>query len=466
MMKKIFYTTLLVLLSYASFSQELNNTLYFMSYSPQANYLNPSITPEAEVWIGLPVISSFAFQYNNNSFHLEDILVKKGNDIKNVKIDVNNFYNALALNSTINMSTELSLLSFGLRMGNDYISLDIKHKNSMSFGFDKSFIGFFNAGNTAFKGQTVDLGNTQMNSLAYNEIAFGYSHLIDAEHNFTVGAKLKVIMGIASLDMTDSSIALDIASDGMSTNVRANSHVRLAGPVKFKGFEGAEFEIDDMEFDDSNIASTVIGIDNLGFALDIGAQYTFNEKISVYASILDIGYINWDNGYRINMAADYIWDGGDFSGQIKDSSVDAIEDLLDDLEDEFKLRKEDKSFIQALPTKVYVGGQYIVNDWFKAGLLNRTQFYNGNVYSALTASGNFKTCKRLSASVSYTYANNSFSNVGFGFTAQAGPMQLYLVTDNIIAANFTSAQLVNFRMGLNIRFGLNKEAKKEVERNQ
>lgn len=461
-MKKLFYTTVLVLLSFISFSQELNNTLYFLRYSPQANYLNSAINPEADVWVGFPGFTSFAFQYNNNSFNIEDVLVKKGGGEKPVKIDINHLYDAMSQNSTINMNTEIALFSLGLRFKDDYWTLDIRNKNTVAMGFDKSFIGFFKEGTTPFLGKTIEFGDTQLNALAYNEIAFGYSHLFDVEHNFVLGAKLKFILGIASLDMTDSNLSMKIADDGMSANVKANTNIRLAGPVKFDETQGADFKIKDMEFDDSNILKTAFGTDNIGLGLDIGMQYSINEDISLYASVLDIGYINWSNAYNINMTADYNWSGINFSNQIKDSNIDAMEELSDDLEEEFKLNKKDKSFVQALPTKIYVGGQYNVKEWFKAGLLCRTQFYNGRVYSALTASGNFFTSKRLSASVSYTMANNSYNNIGFGFTTQTGPMQFYFVTDNILAANFTKAQLINFRFGMNIRVGLKNKPQAEV----
>jgi hypothetical protein len=428
-----------------------------MRFLPQANSLNPAINPEAKVWVGFPGLSSIALQYNNNSFNIEDVLIKKGGGPKPVKIDIGNLYDAMSENTSINLNTELSLLSIGVKAKDQYFTFDIKHKNTFGMGFDKSFFGFFKDGSAPYMGKTVQFGDTQMNVLAYNELALGYSKVINKESNFVVGGKIKLMMGVASLDMSNSNISMDISDDGMNSRVRANMDVRVAGPLRFNSLKGAEFKISDMEFDDTDIVGTALGTNNLGLGIDLGVKYDINSEFSLYASILDLGFINWADGMHIKMNADYDWKGLNYSESAKNTSTKAFKEFTDELEKEFKLSKEDNSYMQMLPTKVYIGGQYKVKEWFNAGLLNRTQFYNDKLYTSLTASANFKAWRRLSASVSYTMANNSYNNIGFGFTAQAGPLQLYLVTDNVLAANFTSAQLANVRLGLNIRVGVKKK---------
>lgn len=462
-MRKILYTLFFLLLAYVSFSQEMNNTLYFMRFSPQANSLNPAINPEAKVWVGFPGLTSFALQYNNNSFNLEDVLIKKGNGPKPVKIDIDNLHDAMSKNTTVNFNTELTLFSLGIKVNDQYITLDIKNKSTLGMGFDKSFFGFFKDGSGAYMGETVQFGDTQMNMLAYNELGLGYSKVVDKESNFVIGGKIKLMMGLANLDMSDSQISMDIADDGMSARVRSNMDVRMAGPIKFNALKGAEFKINDMELDDSDMVGSALGTHNLGLGIDLGAKYDLTNDVTLYASILDLGFINWADGFHLKMNADYDWKGLDYSETAKNTSTKAMKEFTNELEEQFKFKKEDNSYMQMLPTKLYIGGQYKVKEWFKAGLLNRTQFYNDKLYTSLTTSANFKAWRRLSASVSYTMANNSYNNIGFGLTAQAGPLQLYLITDNAFAANFTTAQLVNVRLGMNIRVGLIKSARDPKE---
>jgi len=465
MLKKIIYTAIALIFTLAANSQEMNNTLYFLRYSPQANSLNPAINPEAKVWGGIPGLTSIGLNYNNNSFSLSDLLVNTKTGDKPVKIDINNLYSSMAQNTTINMNNEIVLMSVGIKAKNQYFTLDIKHKNNISFGFDKSIIGFFKEGTVGYLGKSVEFGDTQMNALAYNEIAIGYSREIGKDKKLVIGGKLKAIMGVASVDMRDSQLSLSLASDGMDATVRSKQDVRIGGPIRTKiGVDPNDFKVGDLEIDDNAGPSAFMGTDNLGFGIDLGATYKVMDKVTLYASILDLGYIKWSNGTNVLMDADYLWKGINYTETIKDDNIDAMDQLSDDLEENFKLQKEDKSFTQMLPTKIYIGGQYEVKEWFTAGILNRNQFYYGRLYSSLTLSGNVKAGRRLSASVSYSVVNNSYTNIGFGFTSQLGPLQLYMVTDNVLASNLTNAQLVNFRMGLNIRVGLpKKKIKKHME---
>ena len=90
MIKRIIYTATILLFTLVVSSQEMNNTLYFLKYSPQSNALNPAITPDAKIWVGFPALSSISLNYNNNSFGLSDLLINRGIGEKPVKIDINN----------------------------------------------------------------------------------------------------------------------------------------------------------------------------------------------------------------------------------------------------------------------------------------------------------------------------------------------------------------------------------------
>ncbi|MCH4895218.1 hypothetical protein E0494_00675 [Marinilabiliaceae bacterium JC040] len=448
-MRKILYTLIILFSSLTIMAQELDNTLFFLKHNPKMNTINPAVNPDAKLWIGFPGLSSFSFGYNNNSFALSDVLVKRGSDIKNVKIDINNLYNTMTDKTRINLNSNISLIAFGFRVGKSVISFEVNNKFTTTFGLGKELVGFFNKGSYAYRGKDVDLGKLHASGLAYNEIALGYSRLVDSISNFIVGAKVKVIMGIGGMDLSQSNMHLDVAGDGMSARVNADLNAKISGPVKFSG-DPNDFEFDDMDFDDNGGASTFLGSNNMGFGIDLGAQYSIDEDWTIYASIVDLGYINWSNTHNVYMNADYLWKGIDFSDKINDSKVDAFEDLKDDLKEEFKLKRKKESYRQALPAKLYVGGEYKVNNWMTAGVLSRTLFFGGDIFSSLTFSGNFFTEKKLSGTVSYSIVNNSYANIGLGFTAKIIGLQLFMVTDNIIATNFTSTRTMNFRMGVNI----------------
>ena len=55
--------------------------------------------------------------------------------------------------------------------------------------------------------------------------------------------------------------------------------------------------------------------------------------------------------------------------------------------------------------------------------------------------------------VSYSIINNTFNNIGAGLSARLGPVQLYLVSDNVFHMVFpANLQTTNLRVGINLAF--------------
>jgi uncharacterized protein DUF5723 len=89
------------------------------------------------------------------------------------------------------------------------------------------------------------------------------------------------------------------------------------------------------------------------------------------------------------------------------------------------------------------------------GLLSRTDFLNGKVAEQLTASANFTTGRFLNLTLSYSYMNAYFKNIGGGLSINAGPVNLYLISDNALNVLFwpEEARSVNLWFGFNFTFG-------------
>ena len=85
-------------------------------------------------------------------------------------------------------------------------------------------------------------------------------------------------------------------------------------------------------------------------------------------------------------------------------------------------------------------------------LYNR--FLPVKIQTSVTASLISRPFKNTEASVSWSYMNRSFSNVGIGLAYGRSPVQLYLVSDNILGFFWPmSAKNVNVRFGVNLHFG-------------
>lgn len=473
-MLKRYILIIVILFSVANvFSQSVNNTLYFLENAPQSNKLNPANTPEYKVWVGFPGLSSIYLNYSNNSFAIEDILRKgEGNYKDSVIVDINTFHDALKNNNRISLSNEITIFALGFKVKQSYFTLDISNKSDMMFGFSKDFVTFFKDGNATHLGETFDLGDLQMNGMSYNQVALGYAREINEK--LTVGGKLKFLMGIANVDMTDSQMSIYTNEDATLMRLRSKQHIRVSMPLNVYQDEDGFTDLAETEFNDDNIdGSFLSGTKNTGFGIDLGATYKVNDKLTLSASLLDLGMIKWKNEtYEFYQDAFFDWEGADWSQSgnsnapgFKDPG-DVLEDLVDSLSDQFSFRDRSKAYSTPLNAKFYLGGTYRLKDWITLGALTRTQFHYGQISSSLSLSANTRVCRNVSASLSYSILNNSFTNLGFGLTAKLGCMQMYMVTDNLMAGNFTGTQTVNFRFGINLLFGhkgKNKTTEKEEQ---
>jgi len=90
-------------------------------------------------------------------------------------------------------------------------------------------------------------------------------------------------------------------------------------------------------------------------------------------------------------------------------------------------------------------------------LLSKTFFFDRKIHESFTISANLSPAKWFSASLSYSMMNRSYNNVGLGIAIKGGPIQFYIVTDNINTLIMPkSAKSFNLIFGLNLAIGCGK----------
>ncbi|MCK4747471.1 MAG: hypothetical protein KAT15_10560, partial [Bacteroidales bacterium] len=199
--------------------------------------------------------------------------------------------------------------------------------------------------------------------------------------------------------------------------------------------------------------STIGGIKNPGFAIDLGFNYVPIEKLSVSASIIDLGFIRWKNYvYNFHQNLDYTFEGIEIK---LDENYSPGEDLFDSLQNDLKVKVTQNSYTTWLTGKVYLGAAYNLTEKVRFGGVFRTRIYNYKFYNQFTVSANVQPISMFSASLSYSIYGNSYMNLGLGLSMRLGPFNLYFVTDQAPSAYFFPEEFssLNFRFGLNIVWG-------------
>lgn len=467
-MKRILFVAWILLVSSVcvSYAQDGMNTSYFLSNFSQRFRLNPAYQPEYKAFIGLPGLSGVSVNYLNSSFTPEKFLEKRNDS---VYMNINKFYDGLHKRNYMMVNNENSLLTVGVRIKKWYATLDIVQKNDVLFRYNKDIFTFLKYGN--MNQSNMDFGKLGVNADSYLEVALGLSRKVN--DRLTVGGRLKYLNGIANVRMTDSELGIRTEADGTLT-LYSRQNIKMMAPVNIRNKqtgmpfpENQPIEWDDLDFDVDDISvSDVLNTKNPGFAIDLGGEYKMTDRITLFASVTDLGFIHWGNeefGYNFIQDAEFKWEGADISGAISgdDESVnDAFDNLVDSLKTNFRLSRKSASYTTMLSPKIYLGGTYRLNRMFEAGALLRASVVNGMFLPAFTASVNGRFIRNVSASVSYTATRGSYANIGAGITAKLGPLQLYASTDNLLACNYTNTKSINARVGINLLFGHNDRRKR------
>lgn len=437
---------------------QIESTMYFMSSLPQVTYYNPALKPAYKFSIGLPGSSVFA-QYGNNGFTYNDFIAKENNVLT---ADLDKLYGSLKDKNYVNANTQVDLFRVSFKAGARlYFTFNASAKSYNRLMLPKDFTGVFIEGTAPYANGTASM-SPKLESTSYAEIGWGAAYTVNKK--LTVGAKVKMLKGVASA--TTQRAKFDLAFTDATITATGDLDVRTSG---IHNFDDDDYEISDNWNDYTK---------NNGFAFDLGATYKVMDRLTVGASLIDIGGITWKNdlyGYQLDPSrAKYTFEGIDLNQLLNGDNGDYFDSISDSLEQNFKVTEgRIGRYRTPLPAKIYLSGAYELRRYFTVGALLFAEKYKGRFVPGFTASLNKEFGKWLGASLSYTMTNNSFNNIGAGLSLNLAPVQFYVVGDNLLRApialmkdsNLNSfvnnMNYFNVRAGINFVFGRDKVQEKQ-----
>jgi hypothetical protein len=445
-----------------------SNILYFMNGVPQSYLVNPATQPGCDLYIGIPAISPAQVFFENSSFSVSDVMWYEGDTTRlffNTTESQRDFLRNLGNSNYLSTEVSTNIFSFGFRTGDIYVTYDLTERLSFRFSYPGDVARF------AFEG-TEDSPEFNFNSLGIEAVGFlefaaGVSHKINDQ--LMLGYRAKILFGQGNISTRHMDLQLITSNEEWIARSRFDLNATLP-LVDIPTDENGDFRFDDIETQENLSAVDYVRMvtGNKGFAVDAGLHYVPMDKLTLSASLLDVGFIRWKhNTYNISQDVEYIFEGMDVNIGETDS---IFNNFLDSLENTFVFSNSEKPYTSFLGAKLYVGGKYQVIDEISVGLLSRTEMFKGRLREQLTLSANFYPIKLVSASLSYSIMDKTFNNFGFGLSLKPGPFNIYLITDNI---PFTFAEeqssgvpipyrnrSLNLRFGFNFVFGCDKEKRK------
>jgi hypothetical protein len=218
---------------------------------------------------------------------------------------------------------------------------------------------------------------------------------------------------------------------------------------------------DEIDIEEEGWPNYFNGRANRGYGIDLGANYDLNEKISLNASILDLGAINWnDFTTSYSTQGNFEYSGIEVSAFGDDDTTDretSFDRVADSLEDAFESDTSYGSYRAPLTSRFMIGANYRINERSFGGAVIQSEVFKSSLRPSSTLHYNRKMTKWITLSASYSYINRSLNNLGVGLNLNPGPVQFYVVSDNLLGAfRPQHTRHLQLRFGINFIFGSQK----------
>lgn len=220
-----------------------------------------------------------------------------------------------------NTNIDLNLFALGFRVKKTYHTLDLSLKANADMTLPGDLFKFLKVG--ASDGSAIyDFADLGFSSDMYAQLAYGFSRrFLDT---FNVGIRIKALMGMASARSNIRNLSLKMDSDQWM--------VKADGSATFSSVPAALIAGNE-DVDLTNELISAITTPSMGFAMDLGVSVDLAKYITLSASILDLGFIGWNNVGIYNLQNDpWVYEGFDIS---------ATSGSSDDIGDQFDAKLEE-----------------------------------------------------------------------------------------------------------------------------
>lgn len=432
---------------------QTNFTLYNLNETAQAHYLNPAFRTKAKVYVSFPIgIQSFGV--SNSGFKLNDLLQTRPQD-DSLVLNPAMTISKMAKRNYLNVESYNEIFAFAFGVKDNYFSFGVTNKFHSSLIYPKDLLVFgFEGNGKSLLGQRASLDGMGINLISYMEYAVGYNRKMNEK--LTVGGRIKFLSGIANVHMEKSELGITTNAETFALTIDGSVAVNTSGIKPF---------YDSLTPSNYNPSKKAFNFSNRGFALDLGVNYQLTEKIRLSASVIDLGSIQWktENANFTSSSVNYTFNGVYVNDFLNDSTTTFGDKLSDTLQSLFSQQEDASSYRTGLYTRFYVGGNYAFHKSFNVGATLFNEIFNSKYRAGLLLSANVKVNNWFAATVNYSMYARSFTNLGFGFTVKGGPVQWFVVSDNVLGFMFPQASKnFHFSTGFNLLIG-NTDKKKETK---
>lgn len=407
---KLKYILPAIMLTGATLSQaQTQHSAYFLEGNSFRHELNPSFMGEYN-YISIPVLGNLNVNTRGN-IGLKDIIYKYNDPQGKYKyttflsptVDSKSFLNQLHNVNRIGVDLNMPIISVGFKGLGGFNTVSVNVHSITNVRVPKTLFEFMKLGQTS-QSTTYNIKDLGIRSSNYAELALGHSREINDQ--WTVGAKVKILLGLAHVNFHIDELNATLAEDKWIMNGKGQIDL---------GINGLEFE--NKVNDDNEITNEIDGmngnfggLNGFGLAFDLGATYKLDDQWTFSAALLDLGFISWNSVAKGNMNGNYEFDGfdnftlkGDDDENGKQLS-DQFDNMSDDLKDAFNfINNGNGSITNGLKATLNLAAEYKMPfyDKLSAGLLWSTYINGPYTWTEGRLSANVSPLKWLNGGINY-----------------------------------------------------------------
>lgn len=450
--------------------------LYDFEEIPESLLINPGMKTSYNWHTSVPMLGGISLYAGNSGATPSDLFGNDGipyNDKFRDKVAYGmNFRDEVSGNFQIN------IIDIGFRGKNNdnYYSIGLYTEMDGIGYFPKDLITLAHEGNANFIGKKFDLNHVKFRGEALNVYHIGLNKKVS--NQLSIGARAKLYSSIFSFNSTGNKGYL-LTTQGQNnllrTTLDADLEIRTSGVFELKDV------LDDDSIDNSSGISKILANrallgGNLGFGFDVGFAYNIDDRTTFTGSLLDVGFI-----YHTKDTRTYSLKGIASTEGVEvvlpddlNSGENKWQTLIDDIETQVPYSVYSENFITFRPTKLNISlrrdfGEIIepkenCNCTSAVGGDARGRIYKnsygGHLYAinrprgpqmALTGFYQHRLGNIMTLKTTYTVDKFSFTNIGLGASLQAGPINMYLLADNLLGyRNLADSHYASIQFGLNI----------------
>lgn len=412
---------------------------------------NPAYMSNSTFTVGFPMLSNLQSSASM-PIALSDFMVKNATT-GDWDIDYNLLEDNLSDKNFSTFELNTDILYAGYRLDRNYFSIRWSYKSFSEIRMPLDLLKLRHGNWNEQTDQIIqyDIHDLAVNSTSYSEIALGWAAEVTKQLKF--GMALKVLTGGMNINTKQNQWNLSTSDQLHYTRLQGQYKVQTSMPLELSYDD--ESYVSDIAWDSNASMSSLLFNKNFGLAIDLGVDYEVNDQLSVMAYLKDFGFMNWRESTN-SLKSDFSFNYNGLyvtPSTIDDEDFEFFKNLADSIDNASKISSDSSGYTTYLPQAFYIGGNYEVNDMVNVGAMLKNRFFNNHYYPEFTLASSVKPTEWFCGTASIGFNKNSFAKVGLGVQFLAGPVQLFVLSDNLPGVMLDKTKSVGFSFGVNFIFG-------------